>query len=39
MAAKEERWRELAEVKRELAERDWFPQRAGIFPSKYLTGR
>lgn len=29
MAAKQERWRELAEVKRELAERDWFPATSG----------
>lgn len=30
MAAKQERWRELAEVKRELAERDWFQRLAAI---------
>lgn len=29
MAAKQERWRELAEVKRELAEREWFPATSG----------
>lgn len=29
MAAKQQRWRELAEVKRELAERDWFPATSG----------
>ncbi|MCI3194585.1 methylthioribulose 1-phosphate dehydratase [Bacillus sp. HU-1818] len=29
MDTKQQRWRELAEVKRELAERDWFPATSG----------
>ncbi|MGY4714336.1 methylthioribulose 1-phosphate dehydratase [Bacillus amyloliquefaciens] len=38
MAAKEERWRELAEVKRELAERDWFPATSGNLSIKISDG-
>lgn len=37
MAAKQERWRELAEVKRELAERDWFPATSGNLDRKSVV--